>query len=372
MRRLASLALAALLGGCQARGRAAEPAPYHFEGDVVAFADPAAPAALAVEPLARADDDHVSVTGRLVWDDDATARIFSPVSGRVARIAADLGTSVAPGSVLAVLASPDFGQAQAECARAEADLQAAERTVARARLLYERGATPRKDVEQAEAEASRAKAESERTQARLRLWGGRPHSAVVDESFPLASPVRGRVVERNLNPGQEVRPDASTPLFVISDPSRLWVLLDVTEKELGDIVPGADLTIRTPAYPDRSFPGRLDRMSAALDPATRTARARGRVRNPDGLLKAEMYVTVDVIRSAAPRLMLPARAVIQDGGRRYVFVEERPGRYRRVAVSAGPEREGAVPVLGGLDESARVVTQGSLLLEAAWAEARKP
>jgi len=372
VKRLAAVAVAILLVGCQARGRAAEPAPYHLEGDVVAFADPAAESALAVEPLARAEDDHVSVTGRVVWDEDATVRIFSPVSGRVARIAADLGTSVRPGAVLAVLASPDFGQAQAEAARAQADLQAAERTVARARLLYERGATPRKDLEQAEAENARAKAEAERTQARLRLWGGRPRAAVVDESFPVTSPVRGRVVERNLNPGQEVRSDATTPLFVISDPSRLWVLLDVTEKDLGEILPGADLTIRTPAYPDRPFPGRLDRLSAALDPATRTARARGRVPNPEGLLKAEMYVTVDVIRSATPRLMLPARAVIQDGGHRYVFVQERPGRYRRVAVSAGPEREGAVPVLSGLEESARVVTQGSLLLEAAWAEARKP
>jgi len=372
VKRLLALAGAVLLGGCQARGRAAAPPPYHLDGDVVAFADPAAESALAVEPVARAEDDHVSMTGRIVWDEDATVRIFSPVSGRVARIAADLGTPAKPGFVLAVLASPDFGQAQAEGARAEADLQAAERTVARARLLYERGATPRKDLEQAEAEAARARAEAERTQARLRLWGGGARPAVVDESFSLTSPVGGKVVERNLNPGQEVRSDASTPLFVISEPSRLWVLLDVTEKDLGDILPGAELAIHTPAYPDRSFPGRLDRLSAALDPVTRTARARGRVPNPDGLLKAEMYVTVDVIHSTEPRLMLPARAVIQDAGRRYVFVQERPGRYRRVAVSAGPEREGAVPVLSGLAETARVVTQGSLLLEAAWAEAKRP
>jgi cobalt-zinc-cadmium efflux system membrane fusion protein len=372
VKRVAALGVALLLAGCRAPSRAAEAAPYRFEGDVVAFADPAAGAALAVQSVARAEDDHVSVTGRVVWDEDATVRVFSPVAGRVDRIAADLGTPVRPGSVLAILASPDFGQAQAETARAKADLGAAERTVARARLLYERGATPRKELEQAEAETARARAEAERTEARLRRWGGRPQSAVVDESFPLTSPVRGKVVERNLNPGQEVRPDASTPLFAISDPSRLWVLLDVTERDLSEILPGAELVIHTPAYPERSFPGRIDRLSAALDPATRTARARGRVPNPEGLLKAEMYVTVKVVRSAAPRLMLPARAVIQDGAGRYVFIEEKPGRYRRVAVAAGPEREGAVPVLAGLPESARVVTQGSLLLEAAWAEARKP
>lgn len=374
MKRPVAVALAVLVAGCRAPGKAAEAPPYRVERDVVAFTDPAAQsAAVVVQPVALSEDDHVSVTGRLVWDEDATVRVFSPVSGRVARIAADLGTRVGPGSVLAILASPDFGQAQAEAARAEADLQAAERTIARVRLLYERGAAPRKDMEQAEAETARARAEAERTRARLRLWGGRPQAATVDQSFPLTSPVRGMVVERNLNPGQEVRSDASTPLFAISDPHRLWALLDVTERDLPEVFPGSDLLIRTPAYPERSFPGSLDRLGAALDPATRTARARGRVRNPEGLLKAEMYVTVEILRPASShRLVLPARAVIQDGGARYVFVEERPGRYRRVAVSVGPEREGAVPVLSGLADSARVVTQGSLLLEGAWAEVKRP
>jgi cobalt-zinc-cadmium efflux system membrane fusion protein len=81
-----------------------------------------------------------------------------------------------------------------------------------------------------------------------------------------------------------------------------------------------------------------------------------------------MYVTVDV---AAPRpgarLVVPARAVIDENGRQFVFVEERPGRYRRTPVSLGAEREGAVPVVDGLAGDARIVTEGSLLLEAAWA-----
>jgi cobalt-zinc-cadmium efflux system membrane fusion protein len=168
-----------------------------------------------------------------------------------------------------------------------------------------------------------------------------------------------------------VRPDATTPLFVISDPRRLWVLLDVTERDLPEMAPGASLVVRSPAYPDRSFSGTLDVVGATLDPATRTVRARGKLRSPEGLLKAEMYVTVEVIRSAASRyVVVPARSVLQDGGKQFVFLEESPGRYRRVQVAVGAEREGAVPVLSGLLDSARVVTEGSLLLEAAWAAGR--
>jgi membrane fusion protein, heavy metal efflux system len=372
MNRLSLLAIAVLAVSCANAPPPPEDAPFAVDGDVVAFRrTPAAASLLAVEPVTGGRDGRVRLTGRLVWDEDATVRIFAPVSGRVIRIEADLGARVGARSCLATLASPDFGQAQADAARAVADLTAAQRTVDRLQQLYERRAVPRKDLEAAQADLDRAHAESERTRARLARWGGAP-AGRVDEEFPLTSPVSGVVVERNLNPGQEVRSDATTPLFVVSDPRRLWVLLDVTERDLSDVVPGATLEVHTPAYPERTFRGTLDRVGLNLDPVTRTIPARGRLENPDALLKDEMYVTIDVVEPASrPALALPARAVIEDEGRRYVFVEERPGRYRRTAVSLGPEREGSMPVVDGVTAASRVVTEGNLLLEAAWVDGRK-
>jgi cobalt-zinc-cadmium efflux system membrane fusion protein len=372
MKRSTLLLLSVLLASCRHAPPAEDPAPFAVEGDLVALSGAAAQTtSVVVEPVAPGGEDHITLTGRIVWDEDSTVRIFPPVSGRVVHIATDLGARVTKQACLATLASPDLGQAQADAARAAADLRAAERTLDRERQLLERGAAPRKDVEQAEADLDRARAEHERTQARLALWGGVRPAGRVDQEFALVSPVAGVVVERNLNPGQEVRSDTNAPLFVVSDPRRLWVVLDLTEKDL-DITPGAKLTIHTPAYPDRTFPGVLERVGASLDPATRTVHARGRLANPDGALKAEMYVTIDVLKPVAGSgLALPARAVIADGAQRFVFVEEKPGRYRRTAVSVGPEREGRMPIVDGLAASARIVTEGSLLLEAAWADGRK-
>lgn len=363
------LALAAL-GGCARRPAAQQKPPFRVEDDVVGFDDPAAQqATVRVAPLSLAADDHVDLTGRVVWDEDATARVFSPVAGRVARIARDFGTSVARGGLLAELSSPDFGQAQAEAARADSDLRAAQRTFERVSQVFERGGASRKDREQAEADLERARAEAARTRRRLELWGGGAPGRV-DQSYPLCSPVAGLVVERNLNPGQEVRPDATTPFFVISDPRRLWVLLDVTERDIGELEAGAKLVIRTAAFPGRAFEGRLDTLGAGLDPATRTMKARGKVANPDGALRAEMYVTVAAQkRQDSRRVLAPARAVMQDGDQRFVFVDQGGGRYRRTPVRVGPEREGVVPVLAGLGEGTRIVVEGELLLESAWAEA---
>src|SRR5262249_45563202 len=158
---------------------------------------------------------------------------------------------VGRGSPLAAIESPDFGQAQADARRAATDLGVAERTVARVRELWEHQAAPKKDLEAAEADRDRARLESERTAARPRPLGGPAgeggHAGEagegdggrrVDQHFVLRSPIAGLVVERAISPGLEVRTDTQTPLYLISDPSRLWVYLDVVEQDLASVRPG--------------------------------------------------------------------------------------------------------------------------------------
>ena len=371
-RNFVALTLLAASWACAQPRRAAEAPPYRVDGDLVIFADGQRPTAVSVEAVRAAGDEQLSVTGRLVWDEDNTARVFPPVSGRVTSIRVDVGARIGAGQTLALLASPDFGQVQSDAARSAADLATADRALERTRQLFEHGAAARKELDQAESDRERARAEAERTRARLTLWSGQETpTATVDQSFSLKSPVAGVVVERAINPGQEVRSDTTTPLFVVSNPRTLWVLLDVTESDLPTVASGAALRIHSAAWPKRTFPGRLDVLAPALDQTTRTVRARGHVENSDGLLRSEMYVTVDAMKTAAGRRMvLPANAVIRDN-RPFVFVEEAPGRYRRTPVTIGPEREGAVTVLSGVPDSSWLVTNGSLLLEAAWAEGHR-
>ena len=241
----------------------------------------------------------------MVWDDKTTVRVFSSVAGRVQRILVSLKDNVAVDDTLAMMASPDFGQAQADASKADADLKLSQRTLTRTRDLFEHGAAAQKDVEAAEDDFENKKAELQRSLARLKLYGVEL-GASVDGMFPLKSPLAGRVVEKNINPGQEVRPDQMLandpniikPLFVISDPKRLSVVLDVTELDIGGLKPGQQLQIHSRAYPNETFTGALEVVGDSLDPQTRTVYVRGYVDNPGGRLKAEMYVSVDVVGPA--------------------------------------------------------------------------
>ena len=387
------------LSACHSEKKAAEEsAEIKIEGDKVSLPPGAAQnATFVVEDAKLIEKTILHFTGRLIWDEKKTVPVFSSVAGRVDEIHVNLQQYVSKGDTLATMESPDFGQAQADASKADADMKFSERTLNRVRDLFEHGAAAQKDVEAAQDDFENKKAELQRAMARLKLYGVGIETTV-DGLFPLKAPLSGLVVEKRINPGQEVRPDqilandpnVIKPLFVISDPKRLSVVLDVTELDIGGLKPGQPLQVHTRAYPDREFDGKLEVIGDALDPLTRTVNVRGYVDNASGLLKAEMYVGVDVALSAenteetasggatagaaknsdptpahaGPPVEIAVKAVFTKDNQHFVFIEKSPGQYERQLVELGAEHAGRVAVKNGLAPGARVVTEGSLQLEA--------
>lgn len=323
----------------------------------------------AVEPRPRLS---TQVTGRLVWDEDTTVRIYSPVEGRVTAVLAQTGDEVKKGAVLARLDSPDFQQVQTDARKAAADFQFAQRSLTRSRDLLDHGAAAGKDVEAAEDAFANAQAEQLRTAERLARYDSAVGSAN-DGLYGLRSPVAGMVVEKNLNLGQEVRPDlmlANAPQllaaqFVVSEPRQLWVLLDVTENDMGMLQVGQKLRIRSGAFPKQIFNGELEAIGQSLDPATRTVKARGVVDNSSLLLRSEMYVDVDIDlpAPAAGSVSVVSNAVFTKDGSHFVFVETNPGTFERRKVETGAESAGNVVIQQGLTAHERVLVDGTLLVE---------
>src|SRR5581483_3298865 len=120
--------------------------------------------------------------------------------------------------------------------------------------------------------------------------------------------------------------------------------------------------------PNQAFEGTLENIGDSLDPATRTVKVRGVVNNPDKLLKAEMYVTVDVLADATKitqsSVEIPSKAVFMKNNQSYLFIEKSPGEYQRQIVKLGIEQDGKVQVFDGVSPGQKVVTEGCLLLQA--------
>ena len=313
----------------------------------------------------------VELPARLVWNEEHTQRIYPAFAGRVVSIKADVGQAVKPGSLLAQLASPDYGVAQADTAKASADVRLTQKSLQRQRELFDAGIVARKDLDIAEADAARSQAESQRAEARTRLYGG---GAGVNQQLALMAGINGIVVERNLNPGQEVRPDQTGPgmpaLFVVTDPSSLWVQIDAREAELGTLKPGSSFELVIPTLAGRKFVGRVTAAADYIDAATRTIKVRGVVANPDRALKAEMLATARIERIPGPGVVIPSQAVSLLGTKHTVLVQVQPGVFesREVQMSYQGPRESVVS--SGLEVGEQVVNENMLLLARAFRSAQ--
>jgi cobalt-zinc-cadmium efflux system membrane fusion protein len=321
-------------------------------------------ASFAAEAVKESGPIQMRLTGRLVWDENRTVRLYPPFAGRVLQILVKTGEHVSRGQVLAKLASPDFGQAQADARRAQSDFALAEKNLNRLRELHAAGVSSRKDLATAEADYARAEAELARAAGKIRLYGQSDDS--LDQNFSLASPIDGVVVERNINPGQELRTDmqlANTPaMFVITDPAHLWVQLDGVEGQLAALRPGKKVQLRTAAWPDQTFTATLENISDFIDPATRTVKVRGSVENRERKLKGEMFVAAELQETPSADLQMPEKALVLIGDSYYVFVEDKPGRYLRQEVKVDGVHDGIASVASGVKLGQRVVVEGNLFL----------
>ena len=352
--------LATLLLGCSKPEPSAPEARPTIAGELITFPGNQDPTTLRIAMVTSPGDHPVILPGRLAWDEDHTSRVYAPYAGRVERLLVGVGERVRQGQALAVLSSADIGQAQADLHKAEADQLLARATLARVRDLVEGGVIARKDLDQAEADLARSGAEAARARARLAQYG--VAAGAVNQTLTLSAPLAGLVVERNSNPGAEVRSDvAGAALFTISDPATLWATIDVDETQLALLRPGQAIALVTAAWPDQRFAAKVLSIGAAVDPASRTVKVRARVANPDGRLKAEMYVSAQVAASGGLPLV-PVDAVFLRGDRLGVFVPKGNGRFERREVkvrAAGPQ---SWQVVSGLAAGEQVVVGGALYL----------
>jgi membrane fusion protein, heavy metal efflux system len=266
---------------------------------------------------------EITAPGRIAFDDSRVARVFSPVSGRVLRIHAQLGDRVRKGAPLVTLEAPEAGGAAADVGKARADLAVAGRELARQRDLYQAHASARKDLEAAQAAHYRAAAELARAQERARLLR-RGAAAGPGQEVTLHSPIDGEVIARNVSPGIEISGQAaggaSPELFTVGDIDRVWAVADVFEMDLPKVKPGAPVSVRVVACPDRVFTGRIDWISKVLDPASRSVRIRAVFDNTDHELLPEMIASVTIGTPARMALALPRGALLRLGEQTVVLV----------------------------------------------------
>lgn len=327
-------------------------------------------------------------TGRVAPNDTRVAHVRPLAGGRVQEVYVRLGDRVKTGDVLIAFDNIELGNAVGQYLSALAALKQARtqaevtrRSAERAKNLVDLGAIARAELERRDAEYRNAlagiesqEADVARVELTLRRFGlddselakvrssnGAGYRQAVARAV-VRAPFAGIVTKQNVAQGEVIAPD--TELMVITDLSTVWVLGSVYENDLGLVRQGANAFVTTASYPGKRFTGTITYVSDFLDPATRTANVRCEVRNPEGLLKLDMFTELDITtRAQRQALLVPETAVQRIQGKTLVFVKISDDHFDLREVQVGPEHDGLLEITAGLKPGDAVVTQGSFALK---------
>ncbi len=353
-----------------------EEAGGHEEGIVQLRPEAAARIDIRVEPVEeRRVSVVLSTTGRVDFDQDHLAHVSPRISGRIHEVLASLGQQVEAGDALAVIDSIELGQAKSAFLQAKAQLNLARRTLEREEGLLADLISSEQAVLEARATYEGTLADFQAARQRLALIGlsKKEIKAVRYEAkdaalFTLRSPIDGTVMEKHINLGEIVSPN--TNLYTIADLGKLWIWIDVYERDLGGVHLGDDVSLKVDAYPDQTFVAKVSYVRDQVDADTRTARARIDVDNADGHLKPGMFASVTVTDphgregQEAPRVLaVPASAVQRDGDAFVAFVRIGENRYERRVLRIGRRTKTYVEVLDGLSAGEPVAVTSVFILK---------
>lgn len=183
-------------------------------------------------------------------------------------------------------------------------------------------------------------------------------------TLTLYSPANGVVLEKMAVAGIRFMP--GEPLFKIADLSSIWLLADVFEQDLTLVHVGQSVKINVNAYPDKVLTGKVSYIYPTVTPETRTAKIRVELDNTNGILKPEMYATVQLVsgHGKADALMVPDSAVLDSGTRQIVLIQRAEGLFEPRDVKLGMRGNGYVEVIEGLSAGENVVVSANFLIDA--------
>ena len=361
---------------------------------------------------------YFEATGNLAGD--AQTDVAPAVAGKIVEVNFDVGSYVQKGSVLIRLDDRDArikleqAQAQAEQQRravgqavaalrqaqvrlgvkdgevfnietfsqvktTKANLELAEKELARAEKLYATGDVSKSSLDQrrsqrdailgqldearsnaavavkaisgAEAAVSSAKAAVTTAETQI----DQAKKAITDTV--VYAPISGYISDRVSDLGEYISPSApNTKIATIVRTGTLRMKIDIPEAAIGKVAVGQGISLQTSSYPDRNFAGTIARVLPSVNVTARTLTVEAEVANTEGLLKPGQFATVRITQSKPENaVMVPASSVKAEGNTNKVYVVK-DGAAREHIVQLGLLENDLIQIKSGIAEGDVIAT----------------
>lgn len=367
---LAIAAAAAISSGCSDPSDTSPPTPAVKASNVTLTA--AQRQKIQLYPVALAKFHRtVESSGAVDFDNDQATSVLAPFSGPVSKLLVSLGDRVKKGDPLAEVDSPDFSLAISAYGKALATARTDRRLAELDKDLIQHHGIAQREAEQAETDAVNAEADRDAALQALVSLNVAPQTikdiqegrAIARAQGVIRSPITGTVVEKLITPGQLLQ-GGTTPCFTVANLSRVWVMAQVFGADLASVRPGDSAEVLT-GIAAKNFSGKVDNISALVNPDTRAIGVRVVVDNPGDFLKKQMYVRVLIhSREDSNGLLVPVSAILRDDvNLPFVYVAQADGSFARRLVGIGYRAGDRFEIPEGLKAGDQVVIDGGLFVQ---------
>lgn len=301
-----------------------------------------------------------TLTGNVTYNSDNVIQFTSLINGVVTNTYFSLGDYVKKGQVLAEIKSTQLNGLQSENKSVESQLAVAQRQLASVKSMFEDGIASQKDLIQAESEVKVLKASLENIKSNLALYSASPEKSV----FQIKAPSNGFIVAKNMSSGMQIS-SGSEPLFTISDLNEVWVMVNIYATDMQNIKENMEVKIKTLAYPDEVFSGKISALSQVFDAEEHVLKARIVMKNTD--LKLKPGMSADIIlnksnASAESLLAVPVKAVIFDDNQNFLVVYKDDCNLEIRQVDPVTKNREVVYFDKGIQENEKIISKNQLLI----------
>jgi cobalt-zinc-cadmium efflux system membrane fusion protein len=355
-----------LISGCgkKADAQANDTGPHaatvepDLDANNFSVADPSQFPVVTAESYLAASD--LNVTGVVTPDVPRQVPVISLVSGRVVEIDAKVGDEVKKGQLLFKVRSPDIAQAYSDYRKAVENEKLTRIQSNRAKVLLDKGAIPKSQLEIAENAEQDATIDIDTTAEHLKSLGSdldHPTGIV-----PIYAPESGVITDQQITAASGVQALSAPNPFTISNLSDVWIICDVYENDLQQVRLGEFADIHLGAYPDRVLKARIGNIGAIMDPNIHTAKVRLEIANPN-IMRLGMFVTATFHGKRLEKLALvPASAVLHLHDRDWVYTPGNANNFKRIEVTNGVMIDGnKQEAIAGIDPGLKVVRNALVL-----------
>lgn len=301
-----------------------------------------------------------TLTGNVTYNSDNVIQFTSLINGVVTNTYFSLGDYVKKGQVLAEIKSTELNGLQSENKSVESQLAVAQRQLASVKSMFEDGIASQKDLIQAESEVKVLKASLENIKSNLALYSASPEKSV----FQIKAPSNGFIVAKNMSSGMQIS-SGSEPLFTISDLNEVWVMVNIYATDMQNIKENMEVKIKTLAYPDEVFSGKISALSQVFDAEEHVLKARIVMKNTD--LKLKPGMSADIIlnksnASAESLFAVPVKAVIFDDNQNFLVVYKDDCNLEIRQVDPVTKNREVVYFDKGIQENEKIISKNQLLI----------